>query len=280
MTVRSRANRDVGRKPRVRRAYFECRYGQLHVYNAMPSGGGFEEATTLLCLHETPLTGRMFAGVLSLLGWDRSVYAPDIPGFGQSDSPEAPPSIADYAAAIGDFLDTMRFRQLDLLGCQTGALIAAELAILRPTQVRRVILASVPLVSAAASADFLAAPWPAAPSVDGSYLAAEWRRSTAHAKGAALPQVAARRIAAMLDNGPNASWGMRAAVQYPAEERLRLVKQAVMTLRPQDEYWDAALRLRVLLPAARSIDLPHEGAGWIEAAPEALVEALSKFLHG
>ena len=41
MAVRSRANRDVGTQPRVRRAYFECRYGQLHVHNVMPSGGGF-----------------------------------------------------------------------------------------------------------------------------------------------------------------------------------------------------------------------------------------------
>src|SRR5471030_471186 len=113
MTVRLRANRDVSRKPLVRRAYFECRYGQLHVYNAMPSGGGFEEETTLLCLHETPLTGRMFSGLLGLLGWNRSVYAPDIPGFGQSDSPAEEPSIADYASAIGDFLDSMRFRQID-----------------------------------------------------------------------------------------------------------------------------------------------------------------------
>jgi pimeloyl-ACP methyl ester carboxylesterase len=280
MAVRSRANRDVSRKPRVRRAYFECRYGQLHVYNAMPAGGGFEEATTLLCLHETPLTGRMFSGVLALFGWDRSVYAPDIPGFGQSDSPMAPPSIADYANSIGDFLDSMRLRQIDLLGCQTGALIAAELAISRPTQIRRVVLASVPALNAAERADFLRAPWPAAPSEDGSYLLAEWRRSTANAKGSAMLDVAARRIAAMLDNGPNASWGMRAAAQYPAEERLRLITQPVMTLRPKDEYWESALRLRILLPAARAVDLPQEGAGWFEAAPEALVDAVSHFLHG
>src|SRR4051794_21687809 len=37
--------------PRLRRAYFECRYGQLHVHNAIPAGGGFDEKTTLVCLH-------------------------------------------------------------------------------------------------------------------------------------------------------------------------------------------------------------------------------------
>ena len=280
MAVRSRANRDVGRKPRVRRAYFECRYGQLHVYNAMPPGGGFEEATTLMCLHETPMTGRMFAGALALLGYDRSVYAPDIPGFGESEAPAAPASIKDYAAAIGDFLDTMRFRQIDVLGCQTGALIAAELAVSRPTQVRRVVLSSVPAMSAAERAAFLRAPWPAAASEDGCYLLAEWRRTTAHARRPLNLDVAARRVAAMLHNGPNASWGMQAAAQYAVDERLRLITQPVLILRPKDEFWDATLRVREFLPAARNVDLPGHGADWCEASPEALVDAVSQFLHG
>jgi pimeloyl-ACP methyl ester carboxylesterase len=280
MTVRSRANRDVGRKPRVRCSYFECRYGQLHVYHAMPPGGGFAEETTLLCLHETPMTGRMFFGVLGLLAHDRSVYAPDLPGFGQSDSPAAPPTILDYASAVGDFLDTMRFRQIDLLGCQTGALIAAELAISRPAQVRRVALASVPALNDVQRAQFLRAPWPEAPNEDGSYLLAEWRRATADAKRPVAVEVAARRIATTLANGPNASWGMQAAVHYPMSERLRLIKQPVLILRPKDEFWDATLRVRDLLPAARNIDLADHGAGWCEAAPQAVADALSNFLRG
>ena len=55
--------------------------------------------------------------------------------------------VADYAAALGDFLDSMRFRQIDVLGYQAGALIAAELAISRPQQVRRLVLASVPVLN-------------------------------------------------------------------------------------------------------------------------------------
>ena len=46
---------------RVRRGYFECRYGQLHVHHAMPPGGGFEEGTPLLCVHDCPGSGRAFA---------------------------------------------------------------------------------------------------------------------------------------------------------------------------------------------------------------------------
>src|SRR4030088_2628835 len=105
-------------EPRVRRGYFESRYGQLHVHNAIPPGGGFEEGTSLLGLHHTTGSGRVFERFLALTGPDRSVYAPDTPGFGESDPPPSRPTISDYAAAVGDFIDTMRFRQIDVLGYQ------------------------------------------------------------------------------------------------------------------------------------------------------------------
>ena len=131
---------------RVRRGYFECRYGQLHLHNAMPPGGGFEEATALLCLHDVPGSGRVFAPFLALAGRERSVYAPDLPGFGESDAPPAAPQLSEYVGAVGDFLDAMRVRRLDVLGTRAGALIATELAIARGTQIGRVVLLSVPFL--------------------------------------------------------------------------------------------------------------------------------------
>jgi pimeloyl-ACP methyl ester carboxylesterase len=142
-------SRVTASEPRVRRGYFESRYGQLHVHNAIPPGGGFEEGTALLCLHAAGQTGRVFQRFMPLLGRDRSVYAPDIPGSGESDGPTARLSPADGAAALGDFLDSMRFRQIDVLGYQSGSVLAAELAIVRPQQIRRVVLVGVPPMSEA-----------------------------------------------------------------------------------------------------------------------------------
>src|SRR5581483_5648723 len=86
---------------RIRRGYFECRYGQLHVHNSIPSGGGFEEGTPLLCLHDSPLSGRSFARFLAVAGARRSVFAPDLPGFGDSDPPPGAAGVAEHAAAVG-----------------------------------------------------------------------------------------------------------------------------------------------------------------------------------
>lgn len=218
--------------PRVRRGYFEFRHGQLHVHNAIPPGGGFAEGTPLLCLHGAGGTGRMFRGFSALAGRDRSVYAPDLPGSGESDPVPGAATVADYAQAIGDFLDNMRLRHIDVLGYAAGAVLATELALARPAQVRRLVLVSVPL-------------------------------------GAEAPR-----------SGHGVALGLAAATaQYPLRERLARVTQGVLLVRPRDEWWDAALRVREVLPSARLAELPEAGPELFEAEPGRVAEALREFLR-
>jgi pimeloyl-ACP methyl ester carboxylesterase len=139
MTKAGRATSFVQTEPRLRRAYFDCRYGQLHMRYAIPGGGGFDEATTLLCVPGAPGSGRFFAPLLAPLGRDRSVYAPDLPGCGESDGTEGLSSTT-IAEALSDFLDSMHVRHVDLLAHDSGVAVAAALLHLRPTLVGRVVL--------------------------------------------------------------------------------------------------------------------------------------------
>jgi pimeloyl-ACP methyl ester carboxylesterase len=272
------SNGPVDVEPRVRRGYFECRYGQLHIHNAIPPGGGFEEGTPLMCVHHAAGSGRVFDRFLALGGRDRSIYAPDTPGFGESDPPPTRPTIAEYAASLGDFLDTMRFRQIDLLGYQTGALIAAELAITRPKQIRRVVMVAVPVLNDAERDAFRRGSGP--PAEDGSHLMAEWRRM-AEAYGPGVPlEVRARAFAEKLRSGVHAAWILAATQQYASRERLALVTQPALVLRPKDEFWEATLRAREVLPKARFVDLPDQGYGLFEAATGAVLESVKDFLRG
>jgi pimeloyl-ACP methyl ester carboxylesterase len=265
-------------EPRVRRGYFESRFGQLHVHNAIPPGGGFEEGTPLLCIHQTAGSGRVFERFLALAGRDRSVYAPDLPGFGESDPPPTRPTIADYAAAIGDFLDTMRFRQIDILGYQAGTLIAAEMAIARPKQIRRLVMVSVPVLNDAERDAFRRGS--SAPSEDGAHLLTEWKR-TLESYGSGVPlEVRARAFADKLKSGVHPTWALAAAQQYASRERLALVTQSALVLRPKDDFWEATLRARELLPKARFIDLADQGNGLFEVTPEVVVEVTREFLRG
>jgi pimeloyl-ACP methyl ester carboxylesterase len=278
---RATARRAAARPaPRIRRSYFECRYGQLHIHHAIPSGGGFDEATTLLCFHQSPMSGRVFRRFLPIVGVDRSVYAPDTPGYGESDAPPAPPSIADYAGAMLDFLDTMRFRQVDLLGYHTGSAIAVEIAIARPELVRHLVLVAVPVLEEAERAAFRREPWPAPVAEDGSHLLREWQRSQHwRGPGVTLEQLAAS-FAEKLRNGPNAWWGANAVMHWPAAARLPLVRQPVLVLRPHDDLWAATVRARGLLPNAHFVDLPDLGFGLFEVAPERVAAAVAAHLAG
>lgn len=127
---------------RTRRAYFDCRFGQLHVRTAFPTTGGFDEQVTLFCLHAAPGSSRMFARFLPEIADVRSVYAPDLPGLGESD-PSPSSGVTDAASAISDLANDLRLRQIDLLGVRSGAEVALELAVARPELVRRVVLVDV-----------------------------------------------------------------------------------------------------------------------------------------
>jgi pimeloyl-ACP methyl ester carboxylesterase len=230
---------------RARRGYYECRFGQLHVHHAMPPGGGFEEGTPLLCLHDLTGSGRIFTRFLTLAGQERSVYAPDLPGFGESDPPTVRPTIADYADAIGDFLDSMRLRQVTLLAVRWSVPLAVELALSRTAQVGRVLFASVPLVTDAERQVL-----PPASGPDSAWRPAEWQR-----------------------------WALEAAAHYPLRERIARLPQRLLVLRARDEFWDVTPRVRELLPASRVIDLEQSPSELFLNATQRLHEGVGEFLQ-
>jgi pimeloyl-ACP methyl ester carboxylesterase len=126
---------------RLRRMYIDCRYGQLHLTTAYPASGGFDEAAPIIFLHADEGTGGDFNGCAELLGVDRSIYAPDLPGSGASDAPKGRMAVAGLALAVIDLLEQLRLKRVDLVGCGRGALVAFELAATHPQAVRRLVVA-------------------------------------------------------------------------------------------------------------------------------------------
>ena len=262
----------------LRKMYVDCRYGQLHMHTAFPSNGGFDELTPLVCLHPSPLSGRVFRTLLAELGQQRSVYAPDLPGCGESDAPTSAPTVADYAAAVGDLLDTLRLRQVDLLGYQSGSLAAAELAVARPDQVRRVILASVPVFDAKERETYNSRPWPVRAREDGTHLVEEWQRIR-RSRGVNAPLARlGEDLGTALRAGDSAAWGPAAAANYPAGERLPLLRQPTLVLRPKDEFWDMTVRSDGLLPEARRVDLEGHNGGLFDTGAADVARYAREFL--
>jgi pimeloyl-ACP methyl ester carboxylesterase len=280
MTIKRRKNAPklAAEAPRIRKAYMECRYGQLHVTTAFPVGGGFDEHATLVCLHRCSLSSRVFRPFMEEIGRDRSIYAPDLPGCGESDAPAERPAIEDYAAAIADFLDQMRFRQVDVLGHHTGALIAAELALLRPQTVRRLIFVGLPILTNEERAAWARTVAPLAPAPDGSHLVTDWKRMIDVADARADLAAMVEDFAIRLHNGQNAGWMAQAALAYAAAERLPLIAQPTLLVRNRDRLWEASLRAKPWLRNLKVLDLPDYGSAVFRSAPADLAAHLRSFL--
>jgi pimeloyl-ACP methyl ester carboxylesterase len=139
----SKSQEQVRPAPRLRRAYYDCRFGQLHLHNAIPGGGGFDELTPVICLHGAGETGRVFMPLLAALGEARSAYAPDLPGVGESDPAPGETAVDAAVHAIADFVDSMRIRSFDLVARGTAAQVALKLLETRGPSVRRVVMLGV-----------------------------------------------------------------------------------------------------------------------------------------
>ena len=131
----------------VRKGYADGRFGQIHYRISQPALAAGHPP--LLCFHMSPNSGRIYETFLKHMGADRFAVAPDTPGFGDSDPPATQPAIADYAAAMGDLMDALGFATVDVMGYHTGSETCIELALQRPQQVRRLVLVSAPIFTAA-----------------------------------------------------------------------------------------------------------------------------------
>lgn len=181
----------------------------------------------------------------------------------------------EHAAAIGDFLDTMRLRQVDLLGHRYGALVAAELAATRPAQVRRLVLVSPP-----AGTDIVE-PESTAATADGSHLLEEWRRAVAYCGRDAGPEVIAAALADRLRNGAPAAVAAAASAErtYQLRARLSPLTIPLLVLRVGEEVVANRGRARDAPARARVVELPEQGASLFETAPEAAARAVESFLR-
>ena len=114
--------------------------------------------------------------MIEQLATTRCVFAPDTPGFGDSEPLGLDaPTIADYADAIARFLDRIGLEQIDFYGQHTGAQIGCELALRHPARVRRLALDGLLLIDDTTRYLFLEryAP-PVSPDDHGGHLLWAW----------------------------------------------------------------------------------------------------------
>lgn len=257
----------------ILRGYVSSRYGQMHYREvAAPAGGG---GRPLVLLHQNPASSFEYEPLMREMGRDRRVIALDTPGYGMSDGPSQPLSIADYVESFADALPRLGIepgRGCDAYGFHTGALHVIELALALPENVRRIALTGLPMRSEAERAERLAIAQ-AAPALDeAGTVALEQARKlwdyvvASRAAGVSLASAAANWIDKLrpLDR---AQWAYHGVWSYDFAGRLPLVRQPALLIQPHEEIVQQSIAAIRLIPDHHIVEMPQFSRDILDLPP-------------
>lgn len=155
----------------VRRGYLDGPWGQVHYRTNGPAD------RTCIAFHESPLTGEIFEGLAEALEGRLRLIATDTPGYGGSDAPEGPVTIAEYAEALWRATAPLRDGPVWILGSHTGALLAIEVARTHPAEVAGIALSGTPVFRPDRRWRYAGGHTPdLTPQRDGGHLQLAWER--------------------------------------------------------------------------------------------------------
>jgi pimeloyl-ACP methyl ester carboxylesterase len=262
---------------RITKGYATGRWGQIH-YSQCGEGG-----IPLVLVHQSPTDSIQFARAMGPLA-ARGIrpIAVDIPGFGGSDAPDAPPAIADYAHMVPAVLDALGLNQAAALGHHTGAIIVTEAALQVPDRISRVILNG-PLPMS----DEERAQWRQLLSRekewnlrwDGSHLTELWNfRFNAQPKWTDLDAFHFNFIHGLLA-GPKVWYAHDAVMTYRHEEAVDRLTQPVLILaNTGDAIYYLSQRARERWPQHAYVELDGGTIDIVDEQPEAWAEAVVTWL--
>lgn len=121
------------------------------LYRSIDAGGlsifyreaGRTDAPVILLLHGFPSSSRMFEPLFPLLSAHCRLIAPDYPGFGHSDAPDAKAfsyTFDHIAAVMQDFTEALHLQRYVLLMQDYGGPVGFRLALAHPERVRGFII--------------------------------------------------------------------------------------------------------------------------------------------
>ncbi|HEX8382969.1 MAG TPA: alpha/beta fold hydrolase [Sphingomonas sp.] len=156
--------------PTIARQFVAGGAGQLHLRYA-----GDRSAPALLLLHDAPGSAEQAEPLIAALAARFFVVAPDLPGHGESEPWDEPPTLARLADAAGRLLDTLGIASASVYGIGFGSSVALALAGRQPGRVAMTVLQGIALPDAAERAELRAhyAP-PIAIEADGAHWYRTW----------------------------------------------------------------------------------------------------------
>lgn len=276
----------------MKRGYVVSEWGQVHYRTAGSSG------PSIVILHESPLSSKIFEPTVEILGASAKVWAFDTPGYGLSDPPQAPPEITDYARVLLGAVDALGIDSFAVIGSHTGVSIALEMLERSGAErITHMILTGIPLFTDQQRAAYLANH---APDIelrsDGHHLLWSWDRyhsrtpvrdSVETEPAAAEPAVSAdldfvNLLAChIIENHRRFNWGYRAAFRHDVRPGLRKLRRPALILNSDlDTLAHLDEEAFEIIPKASVVRLGGVGGRPYWLAPERYAGAVLSFLLG
>jgi pimeloyl-ACP methyl ester carboxylesterase len=243
------------------RGYARTALGQVHYQDVRPAAGAAAGSPVYVLLHQVPWSHLYFTRVQSQLAARgiRSV-AIDTPGYGLSSRLQAPPSIADYAGAIRETLDSLGLARVVVAGHHTGVTIGSEIARSAPERVGCLVMNGVPLYTAAEAKARLEAPhWDQTYRADGSHLTDRWTFLSGRVAG--TPESLHWSLFSLFLSGPDEWFGHHAVFRYDMADTLRALRVPVVVLGNAEDLLDYTdSRVRELRPDFSFVRVPSKSS--------------------
>jgi 2-hydroxy-6-oxonona-2,4-dienedioate hydrolase len=96
----------------------------------------------IILIHGLGVSNRYLIPTAERLATQRTIYAPDLPGFGESDKPQSALHIAEMSDALAEWMSALEIERAVLLANSIGCQIVVDLAARRFELVERMVLVS------------------------------------------------------------------------------------------------------------------------------------------
>ena len=262
---------------KIERAFTAVDYGQLHYRVATPKDPTLNNHRPVVCFHQTPNSSQVFIEFMAQLAQDRVVYAIDTPGLGESDLPNSPPEVQDYAKAMSEFLHTHKLNDVDLVGYHTGASIAVELANMEPKRINKMMLVGLALFNQKERKDFFERPWPAPREEGGQHLITEWQRSHKWRGAGQSDASVERTFVEKISAGQTAWWGARAVMRHDLKAALIKNKTPALVINSKDDLFNVTPRVKEFKPDLELVTDAKHGFGIFEAQAKEMAQHARNF---
>ncbi|MFQ5635665.1 MAG: alpha/beta fold hydrolase [Gammaproteobacteria bacterium] len=260
----------------IKKGYADGPFGQLH-YQQCGTGA------PVIMVHQSPDSMVQFRPVMRpLAAAGIHAIAVDIPGCGMSETPDHPPTIAEYAPMVTAIMDHFGFDRASVLGHHTGAIIVTEATLQNPERVDRIVLNGPLPLTDEERAYFMGMverekAW--APRWDGGHLIEVWEnRRAAQAEWSDLTAFHRHFIHGHLA-GEQVWYAHDAVMKYRHEDAIpRITHPCLVLANTGDAIYAQSLRTREMRPDFAYAELEGGTIDIIDEQPDAWARAVAKFL--